>query len=121
MARYIHPRFAAAVLPTLNSRCDVKRPTPGTPDGHLGYTAGVPVTVRSNVRCLVAVRQLQPQESALNERLRGRTFATVFVEPGVPIAKDSIIVRGDETYQVIGDPIFGTNAALIAVPCARNT
>lgn len=120
MAPYIHARFAAAVAPTLNSRCDVTRQLAGAPDAHLGYTAGATVTVRSNVRCLVAAQQL-PQESALNERLRGRTFATVFVEPGVPVAKDSVIVRGTETYQVIGDPIFGTNAALVAVPCARNT
>lgn len=113
-------REVARVL--LRDRCDVVTPAKGASDGRFGWAAGTPETAHSNAPCLID-RRAQDVEESVAQRLQGRSFVTVHLEPDRTVTMAQTIERRGttETYEVIGAPTLATNGLTLEVPCARNT
>lgn len=105
----------------LTDTCTVVAPTQGTPDGRGGWTDGTPTTVYTDVICAVQTPSETDVTEETRQRLRGRTMVRVAFETDKVIAMGYRVIRGAETYEVIGTPVLGSNALTLAVTAARNT
>lgn len=111
----------AAILPLLRDRCNVVTPAKGTGDGRFGWAAGTPTTTYTSIPCAVQPRSTQGIEETVQQRLQGRAFFSIRLEATRTVTMGQQIVCNGATYEVIGDPLTGTNGLTLVVPCARNT
>lgn len=111
-----------AVSDYLTERCNVVAATKGASDGRGGWAEGLVTTVYNNIPCAI---EAPNRETAVSEetrqRLRGRTLVTILLQPDRVITMGQRIVRGNESYEVIGSPVGETDGLTLAFSAARNT